>query len=41
MITYTILYKGQNIGRQALDAETARRYELTEGIAIVKEEEKR
>lgn len=40
MTAYTIFFKGQKIGRQELDQETARRYELTENISIVKENKK-
>lgn len=39
MSKYTIYFKGEKIGEQELDRETARRYELTEGISIEKENE--
>ena len=38
MSKYTIYFKGEKIGEQELDRETARRYELTEGISISKED---
>lgn len=38
MSKYSIYFKGEKIGEQELDRETARRYELTEGISISKED---
>lgn len=39
MSKYTIYFNGDKIGSQELDPQTARRYELTEGISISKEDE--
>ena len=36
MTTYIILVNGQEVGKQELDPETARKYENTDGVAIRK-----